>query len=538
MPAENILIVEDDGIICANLEDMLVAAGYGVLSAVPSGEAALSLLCARKPDLVLIDIKLAGKLDGIEVAHYIRKVADVPVIYLTAYADDILIKRARETLPYSYLVKPVKERELIATIEIALHKYSLEQQLKAAGRALRQSEELYKKIVDHIFDLVALTDLKGKIRFVGASYRVLGYDPDDLIDKNILDFVHPADLPHVLGAFKNFLANPEIEQALKIEYRCRCADGSYLYLETVGNFLLDKNGERKEILFSTRDITERKKAEETLRQHTKRCTVELERFQAQLDKEMERAVQIYTGTLPVSLPTVCGISFGAHFQPAHKLGGDYYDLIQVGRKLVFYLSDVVGHGLDGAMFSLFIRHNVNNYVSLMSPTRISPANLLRYLVQQFKKENYPEELYFCIFINVLDLDSLELTYCGAGFHEMPLVQWENGERSELTARGIFVTSYLPEGMYSFQDDSIRLTPGTTILFTTDGLPEQLVEGVYYRERLAEVFYANAHLPPEQIVHAINEDFRRFNGGSLQGKDDITFLILQVETKQVEKGPAC
>ncbi len=83
-----------------------------------------------------------------------------------------------------------------------------------------------------------------------------------------------------------------------------------------------------------------------------------------MDKEISKAQQVHKQILPQSLPSIETISFAAYYQPAEKMGGDFYDVIHRGNKLIFYLSDVSGHGMDGAMLSLFVKHTINSYIDL------------------------------------------------------------------------------------------------------------------------------------------------------------------------------
>ncbi len=140
---------------------------------------------------------------------------------------------------------------------------------KKAEEALKEKTLLLENILDNMHDLVSLSDMDGRFKFVSTSHKILGYDPEFLIGKNVLDFVHPEDLPKVSSVWKQFLLKPEGEG--KMEYRYRCSDGSYFHFETVGKIIQDIHGNPKEILFSTRNITERKLAEQ-----------ERERLRAQL----------------------------------------------------------------------------------------------------------------------------------------------------------------------------------------------------------------------------------------------------------------
>ncbi len=192
-----------------------------------------------------------------------------------------------------------------------------------------------------------------------------------------------------------------------------------------------------------------------------------------------------------------------------------------------YLSDISGHGLDGAMINFFVKEAIHSYISL-KPDELHPKKILRHLERQYRQENHSEELFICIFLAVLDLVTMELTYSGAGFQDTPLVNQGNGEKAILSTKGLFINSVFSIGNRSFQERRIILTAGSTIIFNTDGLTEQGEPGAFYKDRLSQVFHENAHLSPDLISKAIVDDFRCFNKGSLQGGDDITFLILQVE----------
>ena len=130
--------------------------------------------------------------------------------------------------------------------------------------ALNEKTRLLQNITDNMFDLVALTDPQGFFKFVGRSHQILGYDLDSLIGRNAMDFVHPDDLPNISAAFEDSMTTGKDDR--KAEYRYLCADGSYIWLETVGRFINDENRNVVELLFSSRDVTDRKKVEESLRE--------------------------------------------------------------------------------------------------------------------------------------------------------------------------------------------------------------------------------------------------------------------------------
>ncbi len=122
MPDTSILIVEDEVIIAMDLGRKLGRLGYTVCGSTTYGEDALALVREQHPDLVLMDIQLAGEMDGMETAELIRREYDVPVLYLTAHADNLTLDRARHTEPFSFILKPFVEHELEAHIAMALSK--------------------------------------------------------------------------------------------------------------------------------------------------------------------------------------------------------------------------------------------------------------------------------------------------------------------------------------------------------------------------------------------------------------------------------
>src|SRR5580658_178898 len=138
----NIMLVEDERIVALDLASTLEELGYTVAASVSTGEAAVKQALKLHPNLVLMDIRLAGKMDGIEAAEQIRKEVDIPVIYLTAHSDEPTLARAKNTGPLAYLVKPFKALELHCAIEIALHRQEMELRQRETRERLLQAEKI------------------------------------------------------------------------------------------------------------------------------------------------------------------------------------------------------------------------------------------------------------------------------------------------------------------------------------------------------------------------------------------------------------
>ncbi len=136
MAKARVLIVEDEAIIAADLKDGLTKMEYEVCGPAKSGEQAVSMALRQKPDVILMDIALAGTVDGISAARKIREKKDIPIIFLTAFSDDAILEKAKRATPSGYLIKPFQTRELQSTIEVVLHKADIERGLRDDNRQL------------------------------------------------------------------------------------------------------------------------------------------------------------------------------------------------------------------------------------------------------------------------------------------------------------------------------------------------------------------------------------------------------------------
>ena len=130
MSDESILIVEDEQIVAEDIGESIRHMGYTVCSIEGNGESAISAAATLFPDLILMDISLSGSMNGIDAAERIIRKQEIPIIFLTAFADSQIIERAKVIQPYGYILKPFDERELKSSIEIALYKFRLDRKLE------------------------------------------------------------------------------------------------------------------------------------------------------------------------------------------------------------------------------------------------------------------------------------------------------------------------------------------------------------------------------------------------------------------------
>ena len=167
--SSRILIMEDEALIAADLEDRLLGMGYDVCAVCDETDEAWRLLEQLRPDLALLDIRVRGSQDGIELGGRVRRELDIPFIFLTAHADEATLIKARDTEPAGYVLKPFHDRELRAAIEIALSRH----------RSLvktRSMERWLSTTLSSIADGVLATDLQGRINFANdAAERITGW---------------------------------------------------------------------------------------------------------------------------------------------------------------------------------------------------------------------------------------------------------------------------------------------------------------------------------------------------------------------------
>jgi len=162
----NILVVEDESIVAKDIERSLIKLGFNVVGIASTYERAVELAHEHKPDLALMDIMLKGEKSGIEAAEEIKKTQSIPVIYLTAYADESTLKKAKITEPYGYILKPFKEIDLHTNIEMALYKHE------------KDSEVVKER--DMLYNIVESKNSGSNLLFVKSNSRLVKLKADDI----------------------------------------------------------------------------------------------------------------------------------------------------------------------------------------------------------------------------------------------------------------------------------------------------------------------------------------------------------------------
>ena len=255
MNPPEILVVEDEILVAKNLQQRLQAFGYRVPRFVVSGEDALQVVDESPPDVVLMDVRLAGVMTGAQAAEKIRARHDIPVVFLTAYSDDATLQQVKAAEPFGYLLKPFREQELRITIDMALYKHSLE-------KKLRQSESKYRTLIEMLNTGIFMAALDGNFLQVNsAMVEMAGYE-------SIGDLMQlPAEKLYAeTSAWQELIAQLHRQGFVKnVEVKSVKKNGAVYWTSIHAVLIRDSQDEPVAILGSITDITERKQSEAALK---------------------------------------------------------------------------------------------------------------------------------------------------------------------------------------------------------------------------------------------------------------------------------
>jgi PAS domain S-box-containing protein len=258
-----IVIADDERIVAADLARRMQALGYRVVGNVGRGVDAVRVSLERKPDLVLMDIGMDGEFDGISSAAQIRAEADIPVIFVTSYSDKETLRRAKEIGPFGYVLKPFDERELVATIEMAIFRHKMD-------RKLRESEQLYRMLIENTGEGIVYADLGERFTFANPTAEaILGVGPGELVGRSLGDFTSPETFASVQEQTE--LRRRGVKGSYPIEI-CR-PDGQTRMILITATPQFDGKGDLTGTFGIFRDITEKHRAEEELRRHAEQLRI-------------------------------------------------------------------------------------------------------------------------------------------------------------------------------------------------------------------------------------------------------------------------
>jgi len=261
MVNQKILIVEDENIVAKDLQKRLMNLGYDVVGIVSTGEEAVKKVVATSPDLVLMDVRLKGEMDGIEAASALHFQHGVAVVYLSAYADNDTLKRASATEPFGYILKPFEERELHTTIEMALYRREME-------RRFKENETWYGTTLRSIGEAVISTDMFGTIKFMNtAAENLTGWKMSEVHGENLLKVFQTAEKtekPQFTSQVDNILQN-KITAVLKNQSTLISREGKEIPIDESASPIKDELGNTVGVVLVFQDVSERKRVQEALK---------------------------------------------------------------------------------------------------------------------------------------------------------------------------------------------------------------------------------------------------------------------------------
>jgi len=311
-----IVIVEDDDLFVTAIKETLLPLGYEITAIAPSGELAVQATAADPPDIVLMDITLAGEIDGIEAAARIRANQDIPILYLTALSDVAIVERVKATEPFGYLLKPFQKQELRIALDMALHRHKLETELREANRrleqeiiertraeeelktyrdhleilvaertaeltrvntqlqqeiterkrteeALRTSEQQYRLLVEHVADGIGIIQDEQLVFVNDALASMLGYTTGQLIGENPVDLFHGAHKVQFEKLYEQLEKRIAEPQWQVLEFVVT-GQGKEVWMEGRHSIIVWEG--QPAMLVTMRDISERRRKEQEIKQ--------------------------------------------------------------------------------------------------------------------------------------------------------------------------------------------------------------------------------------------------------------------------------
>lgn len=368
MSETHILIVEDENIVALDIQQRLKSMGYAIAGRAITGQSAIDKAVETQPNLVLMDIRLKGDMDGIEAAEQIRNRYDIPIIYLTAHADEATLQRAKLTAPYAYLIKPFEDRELQSTIEMVIYRHRLERELK-------ESRQWLSTTLNSIGDAVIATDHQGCVKFMNPVAEALtGWPQAEALGKD------SQEVFKIINAKTRLPVKSPVARVLQEGCTVELEDNTSLITRAGREIPIDdsaapikgNSGYTEGVVLVFRDITQRKQAETKLRQYT----LHLQQQNAELDAFAHTVAH----DLKTPLNPIIGFAelLNRHYAP--QLNEELRDYLQVIARS--------GHKMVNIIDELLLLAEVRK-----ANVQIKPLNMAKIMAEAQQRLSYMIEEY-------------------------------------------------------------------------------------------------------------------------------------------------
>lgn len=429
-----------------------------------------------------------------------------------------LFRKNGESFPALVTVYPLKiygykQATLEVTIDIS--------ELEATKEELR----LNKLAVDKANLGIYRVNQEAKVTYANQhACRQLNYSKQELLGKSVYEIdvnLVEGEMDKVWqdvkqGNVKNRKTYHQTKQGEKIPVQIRI-------------YHIEHNGMDYQYAF-VKDISKEEEVKRELKeknQHLEETRKKLLATNKKLSRQLEKGKEIHHHLLPNSLPSFKSLKMASFYRPAEEIGADFYQTIELDNQILFYISDVTGHNLDGAFLNIFLRESIKAFLTekCSSGCHISLEEIIEYIIYRYRLENFPDDYFISLALFIIDKGSLELDYLNAGMHINPFLISEQ-KIHRLDVKGMPVANFFELENYYYEMKSINFSENSTLLITTDGLIEAEKDGVQFGEKRLEKFLeSNSQIPLEILLKEIIEDLEAFKKNS-DVKDDVTLLALK------------
>jgi len=502
MKKARILVVEDEELVGLAIRTYLESVSYEVPAVVSSGEGAVRGVRAMEPDLVLMDIHLTGRMDGIEAAGIIKDSYHVPVIYLTSYSDSDTLEKAKLTEPFGYVLKPFDERALEASIEMALHKATLHEEL-------RRAKERLTTVLQSFGEGVIVAGIKGGVEYINATAA------------NLLNLTLPLPLSTSVMSLVKIVKhrgrqemtlplNEVILEGNRAGYRnCTLLTESGVRRTVDMNLepYRDERGMVRGIVLSFRDNTEPRRVEGIV------------------EEELRSAAKVHKSLLPASGTSFDGFSMHGFLLPAAFGAGDVYNWYSIDETHAgLFIVDVMGHGIAAASMAFLVSKLLTpnaargKTLPFLNTDPLSPRDVVVSMNELF--QGFGDGAFFSICYGVIDLKTGRMRLVRAG-HPFPVVIRKDGRVEEIRVDG-YAVGLSPR--LTLTEAELSFAPGDRLFLYSDGLTDcgNLHSEAFTRDRLLALVSATRKHDLAAAVARIRSEVAQWRG-SESYDDDITLV---------------
>lgn len=486
MTKETILVVEDETLVGLELKEDLERLGYFVPEVLESGEAVVQAVARHQPDLMLMDIRLRGSLDGIEAAFQAKAEFDLPVIYLTAYSDPDTLRRAALTGPDAFLLKPFDERELAANVQLALSRAK-------SGEPLRRELRGAISLVDALEEPALIADLDGKIAHANKAAVAFLKVPDTSLLPRV-------DLSRILEPGWN-------EPGRKLVRVQGAGEASASRVASVERLLRSDGREYGSlIVFGSMERRER---------------LLLEASAAEANAALIRLLPSPSAAGP-------GYQVGGFLDPCLSGSGDFFDVFSASEsEIAFYGFDVMGHGILASIMAFSLRDLLPVLGWGRGDKAPAPTEIVRSLYERYgtRSDSALGGTFFTIAYGTIDEATGDYRVARAGY--TPILHLEVGGRMRVHyTKGVAVGVTADADI---EEATGTLSPGDRLIVASDGLLAAFGGGLLESalESLSAFADGFRGAPLEGFVDA----FRRRSRESTEERardDDVSLLVIERE----------